>query len=101
MIDESYFDRKRRELGMDREDTLAKVQQVLDGWYPDKVRARRLHLGVLHLVTPSASVAGMLRLRQSELFARCGITETRLAVRIASLENRGYSGSDTATGPES
>ena len=82
---EDYFAKKRAELGMDREDVLARVQSVLDGWYPGRVRARQLHRGVLHVVTPSAAVAGALRMRQVELVEGCELGEVRVAISIASL----------------
>jgi len=77
-----HFARRRQELGMEREDVLAGVQKVLDSWYPGKVRARRLHQGVLRVVTASASVAGELRLRQVELMEAAGLPEVRLAISI-------------------
>lgn len=80
-----HFERKRVELGMDREDVLNSIQAVLDGWYFGKVRARRLHQGVLLLETASASVAGELRMRQLELFEAVTLTDTRLAISIADM----------------
>ena len=62
-----HFKRKRRELGMDREEVLSGLQTLLNAWYPGQVRAKKLHQGTLRLVTPSASVAGELRMRQVEL----------------------------------
>lgn len=67
MLEPEHFARLRAKLGMDREDVLTGVQRVLDGWYPGLVRARQLHQGVLRLETPSAGVAGELRMRQVEL----------------------------------
>lgn len=86
MIDPEYFANKRYALGMDRQDTLSRVQMVLDEWYPGRARARRLHQRVLRVETASSSVAGELRLRQVELLARLeGVVEagTRLSVVIA------------------
>jgi hypothetical protein len=80
-----YFAKKRAELGMDREDDLARVQAVLERWYPGQARAKRLHQGVLRVVTPSAGVASELRMRQMELLAVCGFGEVRLAISIGSL----------------
>jgi len=85
MLEADYFERKRRELGMDREDQLKTVQRWLDGRYPGQVRARQLHRGVLKLETPSAPVASELRMRQLELLAACDLRDTRLAIRIGSL----------------
>jgi len=85
MLDAEYFERKRRELGMDRADVLVRVQELLDTWYPGLVRARQLHQGVLRVVTPNASVASELRMRQMELIAACGLSDTRLAISIQAL----------------
>lgn len=85
MLEADYFERKRRELGLDREDQLKRVQAWLEERYPGQVRARQLHRGVLKLDTPSAPVASELRLRQLELLAACDLRETRLAIRIGQL----------------
>ena len=82
MIEDEYFARKRAELGLDRADDLARIQTVLDRWFPGQVRARQLHQGVLRLQTPSASVASELRMRQLELFQACGLQNIRLAITI-------------------
>lgn len=82
MIEPDYFAKKRRELGMDREDVLAGIQRVLDGWYPGQVRARQLHQGTLRLVTPNSSVASELRMRQMELLAVTGLKDTRVAISV-------------------
>jgi hypothetical protein len=82
MIEDDYFARKREQLGMDRADDLARVQAVLEQWYPGAVRARQLHQGVLRVVTPNASVASELRMRQLELLQACGLANTRLAISI-------------------
>jgi hypothetical protein len=86
-----YLERKRATLGMDREDALIAVQALLDAWYPGQVRAKRLHQGTLRLVTPSASVAGELRMRHIEMQERCtdimgDAAFTRIAISIGSLE---------------
>ena len=85
MIEPDYFAKKRAELGMERADVLVAVQARLDEWYPGQARARQLHLGVLRLVTPNASVASELRLRQVELVRVCGLGEVRVAITIGSL----------------
>jgi hypothetical protein len=85
VIEPDYFAKKRRELGMDRADDLERVQKLLDAWYPGQARAKQWHRGVLRVVTPSASVASELRMRQVELLAAAGMAETRLAISIASL----------------
>lgn len=86
MLEPDYFAAKRRALGMDRADDLGRAQAVLDAWYPGQARARRLHQGVLRIVTPSASVASELRMRQVELSRELGLKETRLAISVASLK---------------
>jgi hypothetical protein len=85
MIDPDYFAKKRAELGMDRADVLEAVQATLDSWYPGQTRVRRLHQGTLRIVTPSASVAADLRLRQVELLARHDLAGTRLALFLDAL----------------
>lgn len=82
---DDYMAKKRAELGLDREDVLAQIQATLDGWYPGQVRARRLHQGVLRVVTPNASVASELRMRQIELLTAHELADTRLAISIGSL----------------
>jgi hypothetical protein len=77
-----YFEQKRRELGMAREDDLARVQSVLEQWYPGRARAKRLHQGVLRVMTPSASVAAALRMRQMELLEVCKLEGVRLAISV-------------------
>ncbi len=67
MLEPEYFANKRRELGMDRADALGQIQAVLDGWYPGQTRAKSVNNGVLRIITPNASVAGDLRMRQMEL----------------------------------
>ena len=86
MID---LESKRRELGMDRADILAALQATLEAWYPGRARARRLHQGVLRVVTSSASVAAELRLRQIELLGVHGLEGTRLAISIEALPGLG------------
>lgn len=85
MLDNGYFAKKRAELGMDREDKLAEVQTLLDSWYPGQAKAKKLHQGTLRIITPNASVAQELRLRQMELLAALSLGETRLAISIQSL----------------
>lgn len=91
MLEPDYFARKRRELGMDRQDTLAQIQALVDGWYPGKVRVRQLHNGVLRIATSSAGVASELRMRQLELLAHIEAVApstgaVRLAIQIGALD---------------
>lgn len=89
MIESDYFARKRQELGMDRADDLARVQQALDAWYPGLARARQLHQGTLRVVTTSASVASELRMRQIELAGVLGRDDVRIAIQIGSIDRPG------------
>lgn len=86
-----HFERKRSQLGMEREDVLVGLQALLNSWYPGQVRAKKLHQGVLRLVTPSASVAGELRMRQVELLdatqSLAGERPERLAISIGQLRD--------------
>jgi hypothetical protein len=99
MIDPAYFERKRRELGMDRADFLTEAQAVLERWYPGRVRVRQFHRGVVRVVTESSSVAGELRLRQLELVAALEQLAhhepiQRIAIAVGSLKPS-YEPSDT------
>ena len=84
-----HFERKRSELGMEREDVLVGLQTLLNSWYPGQAKAKKLHQGVLRLVTPSASVAGELRMRQVELLDAAeelaGERPERIAITIQTI----------------
>lgn len=84
--DNDYLKRRADELGLDRGDILEQIQAVVDGWYPGQVRALSLNGGILRLITPNASVASDLRLRQVELLAKLGLSGkiSRLQVMIGS-----------------
>ncbi len=85
MIEETYFDRKRRQLGMDRADTLSSVQGRLEEMYPGSCRARQLHQGTLMIVTASSLVAGEPRWRQEELLAyaqQLDVSVVRIRIQI-------------------
>ena len=85
---DDYFSAKRDQLGMDRANVLQQIQATLDAWYPGATRVKQLHHGVLRIVTPNASVAADLRLRQRELLAQhkaAAQTIERLQISIASL----------------
>ena len=77
-----YLQRRATELNLERADTLLIVQRLLDQWYPRQVRVVSLNDGVLRLVTPSAAVAGELRLRQVELRKAVGESVERLQIHI-------------------
>lgn len=84
---EAYKSRLNQRLGLDRQDDLSRVQELLESWYPGAVRVRQLHQGTLRLVTSASSVAGELRMRQVELYARCeamGLSQEvkRIAISI-------------------
>jgi hypothetical protein len=83
VIEPDYFAAKRQQLGMDRQDSLARIQAILEGWYPGQVRVRSLNNGTLRIVTPSAPVAGDLRMRQMELRASVeAILPDQLGVKL-------------------
>jgi hypothetical protein len=86
VIDPEYFERKRREMGLDRANVLRDIQMTLDAWYPGQARAKQIHQGTLRIVTPNASVASQLRMRQLELLTAHALTETRVAISIQSLD---------------
>lgn len=73
-----YLNRRAGELGLERGEQLASIQAHLDTLYPGDCRAASLNGGVLKIITPNASLAGELRLRQVELlaaFASQGVTK--------------------------
>ena len=90
MIESDFEAYKRRladRLGLKRQDDLQRVQELLDGWYPGAVRVRQLNRGTLRIVTPAASVASELRMRQIELHEACAAMELsepvkRIAITI-------------------
>ena len=84
MLEDDYFANKRASLGMDRQDTLATAQKLLDALYPGLAHALSLNDGVLKITTPNASVASDLRLRQVELvrrFSHVDITRIQISIR--------------------
>lgn len=83
--DNDYLQKRAAELGLERGEQLQKIQAHLDGLYPGQVRAVSLNDGVLRLVTPSASVASELRMGQVELLTRVSLSNTRLAVSVATI----------------
>jgi hypothetical protein len=85
MLEDDYFARKKQQLGLDRADVLGAIQKTLDTWYPGQARAKQLHAGVLRIVTPNASVASDLRLRQIELTRLHSLQNTRLSLSVSSL----------------
>ena len=56
MLESDAFANIRARLGMDRQNDLAKVQSILDEWYPKMLYAKRFHQGTLTIValTPCA-----------------------------------------------
>lgn len=62
-----YLKKRAGELGLDRADTLAQVQEYLETLYPGKCRAASLNDGVLRIVTSNSSIASELRFRQIQL----------------------------------
>lgn len=68
MEDLNYHLQKRaKELGLDRADTLSQVQSYLETLYPKKCRAASLNDGVLRITTRQASVASELRFKQTDI----------------------------------
>lgn len=84
-----YLQKKAKDLDLDRMDALTTIQKLLDEAYPAKTRAKSLHEGVLKVITPSAVVAGELRLRQAQLIPQLveatARSIDRLHIQITSL----------------
>jgi hypothetical protein len=86
VIDPEYFERMKRELGFERVDQLAAVQEWLDASYPAAARAKILHRGVLRIAAVNGSVAADIRMRQVDLLTACQLKDTRLAITISNLD---------------
>lgn len=62
-IDE-YLQKRAGELDLGRGNALVEIQEQLNNLYPGRVRAKSLKDGELTITTPSAGVAGDLRMKQ-------------------------------------
>lgn len=62
-----YLDKKAQKLDLGRGDELAQIQELLDKWYPGKVRAQSLNNGKLVIVTTSSSLANELRFKTNQI----------------------------------
>ncbi len=91
MVDsnQDYLEQRRQELVLGRGDALTKIQGVLEDLYPAQARALSLNRQILRIITPNASVASELRLRQVELAVRfrqeSGEEITKMAISIRGL----------------
>ena len=87
-----YIAKKTAELGLHREDQLTTSQSLLNARYPGQTRVLSLNGGLLRIVTPNASVASELRLRQLELLQTMNRdtngkdTITKLIIQVRSLD---------------
>lgn len=64
-----YLSKRAKELGLERQDVLERIQAILDDQFPNLTRAISLNNQVLKIITPSSAVASELRLRQVKLLA--------------------------------
>lgn len=64
-------------------DSLPRIQEILNTLYPQKAKAISLQKGVLKIITPSAAVANDLRLRQERITIQTPEI-TRFQIRITS-----------------
>lgn len=86
--DKDYLQQKAQQLRLSRGDDLAKIQKLLDAIYPTQTRALSINGTLLKIVTPNASVASELRLRQLQLLsdiAKLGAGVEKLQIQIRSL----------------
>jgi hypothetical protein len=84
MIDSDYLKRRSQELGLGREEALAKIQTWLEAQYPAHCRALSLNNGLLRVITADSSVASDLRLRQIEIiqiFTPDGVAKLAISIR--------------------
>jgi hypothetical protein len=66
----NYLAKRARQLNLGREDELRRIQALLEALWPAQTRAVSLNAGVLKVLTPNASVASELRLRQVEILPK-------------------------------
>ncbi len=64
-----YLAKRAQELDLGREQALRQVRALLDQSYPGMSRPVSLNDGVLHILTPNASLAAEIRMQQVSLLA--------------------------------
>ena len=88
-VPNNYLAKRSQELNLGRADILRRAQALLDGLWAGQTRALSLNGGVLKVVTPNASVASELRLRQVQLIKRLAALSDqpieRLHIQIRTL----------------
>ncbi len=62
-----YLKKRAMELDLGRGVALTQIQALLDDAYPNQVRAVSLNNGVVKILTPSAPLAGEIRMSQVRL----------------------------------
>jgi hypothetical protein len=83
---DDYLKKRAEQLNLGRAVTLLDVQAWLDRDYAGKTRAASLNNDVLQIITPSASVASEIRLRQVELLTYLAAANVkRLQIQIGTL----------------
>lgn len=86
-----YLSRRALELDLGRAEFLKRVQELVDQLYPGQIRALSLNDHNLKLITPSATVASDLRLRQVELLKRFGeINQGSVQIKRLNIQIRSF-----------
>lgn len=80
----SYLNKKKQDLGLERHQTIKDIQAVLERLYPHQARALSLNDGVLTITTASAAVASELYLNQQSLLSQLKTDQpiSRLSIQI-------------------
>jgi hypothetical protein len=84
-----YLARRSVDLGLDRGNTIAAIQVLLDESYPTLTRVLSVQDGLVRVVTPNASLASDLRLKQLQILPQLqtiDATITKLVVSVRSLD---------------
>jgi hypothetical protein len=84
-----YLARRSVELGLGRGDTISSIQALLDESYPALTRVLSVQDGLVRVVTPNASLASDLRLKQLQILPQLqsfDATITKMVVQVRSLD---------------
>ena len=88
-VDKNYLAKRAQQLNLGRAEDLQRIQRALEALWPAQTRAVSLNDGVLRVLTPNASVASELRLRQIEVLSKLRAAShspiARLRIQISAI----------------
>lgn len=73
-----YLAHRAHQLGLGRAQDIKAAQDLLDRLFPAQTRVESFNGGVLKILTPNASVASELRLRQIQIVDRLNTKERQI-----------------------